>query len=89
MPWREGLHLRAVTLLIRSIGPLRSSILLKMGERTANVRSILSVLMLAASMGAVLDVEATGDDEERAIKTVEMVFSTGAEGSDGERSLTS
>jgi phosphocarrier protein HPr len=83
VPWPEGLHLRAVANLARSTGSLRSSIWLKIGERSADVRSILSVLMLAASMGAVLEVEAVGDDEDHAIKTVELVFSTMEDTGDG------
>lgn len=79
VPWREGLHLRAASSLVNAAKPLRSSIWLKIGERTADVRSILSVLMLAAAMGAILEVEATGDDEEHAIKMVEMVFSADAD----------
>lgn len=52
----------------------RAEIWLRMGSRVANLRSILSVMGLCAIMGTTLEVEATGDDEESAIRAVETVF---------------
>ena len=42
----------------------------------ADLRSILSMIALCATMGTALDVEAAGDDEEDAIKAVRQVFSS-------------
>jgi phosphotransferase system HPr-like phosphotransfer protein len=41
----------------------------------ADIRCILSILSLCATMGTALDVEATGDDERDATCAVEQVFS--------------
>lgn len=54
-------------------------ILLKCGDRLADARSIVSVLLLAASMGSVVDVEISGDDEASAASAIEHIF-TGEDG---------
>jgi phosphocarrier protein HPr len=53
----------------------RSTILLKCGERIADLRSVLSMIALCATMGTPLDVEATGEDEQDAAQAIEEVFS--------------
>jgi phosphotransferase system HPr (HPr) family protein len=58
----------------------RSTILLKCGGKLADARSILSVLLLTASMGAVVDIETTGDDETNAAGAMEKIFSADDDG---------
>jgi len=53
----------------------RSTIVLKCGERIADLRSVLSMIALCATMGTPLDVEAIGEDEQEAAQAVEQVFS--------------
>jgi len=77
VPWKEGLHLRPATKLVRIAQTFRSTILLNCGGKLANARSIVSVLLLAASMGAAIDVEATGEDEANAAQAIEQIFSGG------------
>jgi phosphotransferase system HPr-like phosphotransfer protein len=47
----------------------------------ANLRSILSILSLCATMGTALDLEVMGDDEHDATHAVEQVFSSHSGGS--------
>ena len=54
----------------------RSKIFLRRGRTVADLRSILSLLSLCATMGTVLDIETTGEDEHDAARAVEQVFST-------------
>jgi phosphocarrier protein HPr len=75
VPWEEGLHLRPAAKLVRTARYFRSRIFLKRGGKIADVRSILSVLSLCATMGMTLDLEATGEDEHAAARAVEQVFS--------------
>ena len=75
VPWREGLHLRVAARLTRLAGGFRSRIELACSGRVADLRSILSVLALCATMGAVVDVEVHGDDETEAVAAIEEVFS--------------
>lgn len=74
VPWKEGLHLRPATKLVRVAQAFRSTVLLKCGEKMADARSIISVLLLAASMGAVVDIEVNGEDEARASEAIGMAF---------------
>jgi phosphotransferase system HPr (HPr) family protein len=76
IPWQEGLHLRPAAHLVRMGRKFRSRIVLSFGGRMADLRSILSILALCASMGATLDLEVTGDDEQDAVQAVEQFFAS-------------
>jgi len=74
VPWSEGLHLRQAVRLVKVAQPFQARIFLKCGERIADLRSILSVLALCATMGTPLDFEAVGEDEQEAVQTVTQLF---------------
>jgi phosphocarrier protein len=76
VPWREGLHFRPAAKLVQLAQQHRSSIYLLCGRRVANLRSLLGMIALCATMGTPLDVEAIGEDEQDAIQAVQQVFST-------------
>ena len=67
-----GLHARAAAQLVRLANCFKSSIILKRRDSnvTANAKSILSVLSIAASFGVELQVIADGDDETEAIAQI-------------------
>ncbi len=71
-----GLHARAAAQLVRLANRFKSSIILKRHDNavTANAKSILSVLSIAASFGVELQVIADGDDEAEAIAQIEKLF---------------
>lgn len=75
VPWPEGLHLRQAVRLVRAAQQFRAEIRLRSAERIADMRSLLSVLALCAAMGATLELEASGEDEQEAIRTVQELFS--------------
>jgi phosphotransferase system HPr (HPr) family protein len=75
VPWREGLHLRPAAQLMLVAKKFRSTISLKCGERIGDLRSILSIIALCATMGTPIDIEATGEDEQAATQAIEQVFS--------------
>ena len=75
--WRAGLHLRPAARLARLAQRFHSSISLSFRGRIADLRSILSVIALCATMGSTIDVEVSGDDEQNAMDAVEQVFSSG------------
>ena len=74
VPWKEGLHLRPAAQLVTRAQTFRSAISLRVNHRMANARSILAILLLSASFGSVVDLEASGDDEDQAIAAVTSVF---------------
>lgn len=72
--WPEGVHLRAAAKLVRTSEKFQSTVLLKCGGRIADLRSIWSIIALCATMGAIIELEATGEDEQEAVQAVEQVF---------------
>lgn len=75
VPWQEGLHLRRAAGLARIARFFRCSIYLRCGAQIADLRSILSIISLCATMGTALEIEAHGDDEAEATRAVEWAFS--------------
>ena len=65
---RLGLHARAAARLVRRASQFNSSVelLREDNEETADGKSILSVLLLAAACGTSLIIKTAGNDEERA-----------------------
>ena len=76
----SGLHMRPAVRLVRVAQQFRSSISLKFGGQIADLRSILSVIALCATLGTSLDVEVNGDDEQTALDALEQVFSADDDG---------
>jgi phosphocarrier protein HPr len=58
-----GLHARASAKLTKLAGSFQSEVLLARGERSVNAKSIMGVMMLAAGMGAEVELEVSGPDE--------------------------
>lgn len=84
VPWEKGLHARPATKLVHLARRYRSSILIKVHDRIADARSIVSILLLCATFGTVLEFEIHGDDEEVAISAVEKLFAADDIGEDPE-----
>lgn len=76
---RLGLHARAAARLVRLATNFESKLKLERldGGITADAKSILSVLMLAAAQGTELRAVAEGSDEEDAMNALENFFSDG------------
>jgi phosphocarrier protein len=69
---RLGLHARAAAKLVRAASGFRSAVRLERADRqgSADAKSILSVLVLAAARGTELKVTADGADERAALDAV-------------------
>ena len=84
---RLGLHARAAATLVRRAAGFNCTVQLMREDtgETADGKSILSVLLLAASQGTCLIIKTEGDDEKRALNAlVELVEQRfGEELSDG------
>jgi phosphocarrier protein HPr len=76
---RLGLHARAAAQLVRMANRFQSTLRLERvdGSATADAKSILSVLMLAASRGTELRATAEGADEAEAIAVLCGFFMDG------------
>ena len=78
---RLGLHARAAAKLVRAAGAFAATLRLVRADRggAADAKSILSVLMLAASRGTELRVTCEGADEGRALENVCALIEGGFE----------
>jgi phosphotransferase system HPr (HPr) family protein len=77
VPWKEGLHLRPAARVVKCAQSFSSTISLKVNERMADARSIFGILLLSATLGVTVDLEASGPDEDAAIATLTSVFQLG------------
>jgi phosphocarrier protein len=66
----RGLHTRPSTELVRCASSFKAQVNLIYQNFTVNAKSLLGILMLAASRGARIKVEAEGDDAEEAIANI-------------------
>ena len=62
-----GLHARASAKLTKLAGSFKSEIHLSRNGRRVNAKSIMGVMMLAAGLGAQVDIEVEGVDEQEAM----------------------
>jgi phosphotransferase system HPr (HPr) family protein len=76
---RLGLHARAAARLVRTASAYRSSVRLERadGSAVADAKSILSVLLLAASRGTELRLTVEGEDEREALAAVCALIESG------------
>ncbi|HEX6731848.1 MAG TPA: phosphoenolpyruvate--protein phosphotransferase [Pyrinomonadaceae bacterium] len=73
---RLGLHARAAARLVRVANQFQSKLTLQRvdGEVQADAKSILSLLMLAASRGTELRIVSSGADEQQALEALTTLF---------------
>jgi len=62
-----GLHARASTKLTQTASQFKSDIWIERNGRRVNAKSIMGVMMLAASKGSTVTLESTGADESEAM----------------------
>jgi phosphocarrier protein len=76
---RLGLHARAAARLVHLAARFKSNVSLQRvdGGATADAKSILNVLMLAATSGTELSASAEGIDEAEALAALSELFSNG------------
>lgn len=73
---KYGLHARPAMQFVETASRFGSSVSLIRGEKCADAKSIMEVLMLAAEKGANLIIRADGDDADAAVEALyELVTS--------------
>jgi phosphocarrier protein HPr len=65
-----GLHARPASVFVRTASGFSSDITVSHGEKSVNAKSILSVLTLGAHKGAVVVVNAKGEDAGEALSAL-------------------
>lgn len=66
-----GLHARAAAKLVSTAAGFGCRITLQHGGNSADAKSIMSVMMLAAAKGSVVRVTCEGEDEVAAMQAIE------------------
>ena len=74
---RLGLHARAAAKLVTLCTRYMSEVVIVANGKRANARHFIAILLLSASMGVQVSVEASGPDEVEAISGVTRLISTG------------
>ena len=62
-----GLHARASAKLTKLAGSFPCEVFMSRGDRRINAKSIMGVMMLAAGMGSVVEIETSGAQEQEAM----------------------
>ena len=71
---RLGLHARASAKLTQTASKFKADVFLSRNGRRVNAKSIMGVMMLAAGIGSVLEMETIGPDEAEAFDAIEKLF---------------
>ena len=69
-----GLHARAAAKLVNTASGFAASVELKRDTQQVNGKSIMGVMMLAASKGTQLTLTVDGEDEEHAMQALETLI---------------
>ncbi len=72
-----GLHARAAVKLVKLASSFQSSVKLVRHSHCVNGKSIMGVMMLAASKGTTLELVADGEDEDQALDSLAGFFHSG------------
>lgn len=68
-----GLHARAAAKFVNLASGFESDITISRNGKTVNGKSIMGVMMLAASCGSTIEVNADGSDAEQALQQIEQL----------------
>ncbi|MCL2219474.1 MAG: HPr family phosphocarrier protein [Chitinispirillia bacterium] len=69
-----GIHARPASQIVQTAVKFKASLLLVKDGATADAKSIMSVMMLAAAQGATVTIKADGEDEAEAVNAVIALF---------------
>lgn len=73
-----GLHARLAAQVVHVASRFSCSISLAVKGRTANARNVLAVMLLAASVGSTISIEASGPDEAAAVEALGRLIGDGS-----------
>ena len=69
-----GLHARAAAKLVQTASGFGSEVQISYNGQTVNAKSIMGIMMLAASCGVTVEMLVEGSDESAAAKAIENLF---------------
>ena len=74
---RLGLHARAAARFVHTASRFRARVTAGRDGRVMDGKSILGILLLAASQGTAIEVTAEGEDEHQAMEALEALVVSG------------
>lgn len=69
-----GLHSRPADVFVRTAKLFESDITVSKGEKTANAKTIIKVILLNVSQGDSIKISADGPDEEKALEELKSLI---------------
>jgi phosphocarrier protein len=69
-----GLHARASAKLTKTAGGFPCEVWISKGDRRVNAKSIMGVMMLAAGIGSMVELETAGEQEEAAMAALRALI---------------
>ena len=69
-----GLHARPATAIVKLLQGTRSAVLFTYRKETVNARSIMSILMLAATKNSFITVDVDGEDAQDTMEKIVHAF---------------
>ena len=70
---RLGLHARPAMALVDTASTFTSDIRVKKGEQVVDAKSIMQLMMLAATHGTKLHITAKGEDAQQAVEAIQTL----------------
>lgn len=74
IPFKEGLHARPASELVKACMKIKSSITLSKGDAKVNPKGILGIMSLGAAYGDEVSFSIEGEDEETAVMELKKFF---------------
>lgn len=74
---RLGLHTRAAAQFVKLATQFKSQVKVVRGRETADGKSIMGILMLAAGQGTSVNLEVSGPDQDEALKKLKALVEDG------------
>lgn len=74
---QEGLHFRPIMQFVDLASKYRSRITVQCEDRKADARSPMELLMLVATKGTLLEIEAVGEDENDVVEALAALVLSG------------
>ncbi|WP_373482731.1 HPr family phosphocarrier protein [Acetobacterium sp.] len=71
---KAGLHAKPASLFVQRANDFKSEIYIKKEATRVNAKSIMGVMILAVQKGDEIQIEATGDDEKRAVEQLKQLI---------------
>lgn len=69
-----GLHARAAAKLVQTASAFASDITVQHNNKQVSAKSIMGIMMLAASKGTTIEIVANGNDEKEAMYALESLI---------------